>query len=153
MNPMGCKYEGETVRALRSGSADDELLRHQHGCPHCREVLRMAAALQRDAIELDAACAPPRAVQIWAAAERRRRTATLERAALVLRALKASGMLYAVIFLLWGLHWLAGATGGLSLPGLDSRALAITLEGAVLAVLCIGSGFWCALRRDRLSVD
>lgn len=148
MNPMGCRYEGETIRALRSGSADDELLRHQQSCPHCREALRMAAVLERDAAELDATCTPPRAVQIWAAAERRRRTAALERATLVLRALKASGMLYAVIFLVWGLRWLAGATSGWSLPGLDSRALAITLEGAGLAVLCVGTGLCYALRRD-----
>jgi hypothetical protein len=148
MNPMSCKYEPETIRALQDGSPGDELLRHQSTCPECRQALWLAQAFQKDAGRLTASCAPPQAAQIWATAEHRRRTAALERAALILRALKASGMLYAAIFVLWGLHWLAGLKSSFLLPGLDAKALTTTLAGAGLAACFVITGLCYVLRRD-----
>jgi predicted anti-sigma-YlaC factor YlaD len=152
MNAMRCRYESETIRAfhhgeLQPGACSEALIQHQKECPVCREAVVVAQALRRDAEELAARYTPPPSAQILAAAERHRRMESLARATRFFRVLKIAGMVYAAVFVLWGLHSLTGH-GGVVLPGLDGKSLNATLEGAGLAAIFVGSGLWYALRRD-----
>ena len=152
MNAMRCRYESETIQALKSGAlqsgtCSETLIQHQQNCVVCREAIVVAKALRQDANKLAARYTPPPSGQILAAAERHRRIEALARATRFLRILKIAGLVYVAVFVLWGLHSLTGH-GGINLPGLDGKSLNTALEGAGLAVICVGSGLWYALRRD-----
>ncbi len=150
---MPCKFEGEMVRAQHSGTWTSGLLRHQEACADCREVLRLMQTLHQDAIGLAADCVPLPAKRVWLEAEQRRRKTALARAAISVRVLKTSGLVYALFFALWAVHALLGTRSGFSLPRLDGKAVNASLEGIALAALCIGMGLVYALRRDRLPAD
>jgi hypothetical protein len=149
MNTMPCAFEIETIRASQTGSASPELLRHQQGCPHCGAALQIARIFHQDAEYLSEHAAPPPAAQVWAAAGRRRRAIALERATILLRILKVSGLVYAAVFIVWAANALANLRGGFVPPVLDGKALNASLEGAVLAALCVGIGLCYTLRHDR----
>lgn len=147
---MPCKRESEMLRAMRSDEWPAELLSHREVCPDCRETLRVGGLFRRDA----AALAPdiPPATQVWVEAQRRQRMAVLERTSRIFLALKVAGALYAIAFLIWGLHSLAGAADSALLPAFSGKVLEATVAGIGLAVVCVGSGLWYALRGDeRLS--
>ncbi|QNI33932.1 hypothetical protein H7849_08510 [Alloacidobacterium dinghuense] len=120
---------------------------HQKNCADCREAAMLAQALQQDASELATRYMPPSAERVWAAAERHRQMAALARATRFLHILRIAGLVYAVIFALWGLHVLAAR--GIVAPWLDGKSLNVVMEGAGLAVLFVGSGLWYTLRGER----
>ncbi len=146
MNAMRCRYENEMIRALQGGALSESLMEHQKVCADCRDAVGVAQALRRDASDLAARHTPPPSAQVWAAAERHRRMAALERATRFVSALKIAGLVYAVVLALWGLHALA--VRRVLLPELDAASLNATIAGASLAVLFVGGGLWYALRRD-----
>jgi predicted anti-sigma-YlaC factor YlaD len=146
MNAMRCRYENEMIRALKTSALSESLIEHQKSCSICREVAVVAQALLRDASDLAPRYTPPLPTQIFAAAERRRRMAALERATRFVLALKIAGLVYAAVLALWGLHALS--VRGVMLPGLDAASLNATIAGAGLAVLFVGGGLWYALRGD-----
>ena len=143
---MRCRYEGEMIRALKTGALSESLIEHQRNCSICREVAVVAQALLQDASDLAPRYTPPLPAQILAAAERHRRMAALERATRFVSALKIAGLIYAVVLALWGLHALA--VRRVLLPELDAASLNATIEAAGLALLFVGGGLWYALRRD-----
>lgn len=147
---MPCKRESETLRAMRLGEWPVELLSHREVCPDCSETLRVGEIFRRDA----AALAPdvPPAMRVWVEAQRRQKIAVLERTSRIFLALKVAGAVYAIAFLLWGLHSLAVAADSALLPAFSGKILETTVAGIGLAVVCVGSGLWYALRGDeRLS--
>lgn len=146
---MPCKFEGEMIRALRSGAWPSELLRHKETCADCREALRLAEVFQADAAVMSARAELPSAMQIWAAVENRRQSAALGRAMICVRILKVSGLAYALLFALWAAHALGGLHG-MALPHLDGTAWNASIGGLVLAVICLGTGLFFALRGERL---
>jgi hypothetical protein len=146
MNAMRCRYENEMIRALGAGALSESLMEHQKGCADCRDAIVVAQALRRDAGDLAARLSPPRSAQVWAAAERHRRMAALERATRFVFALKIAGLIYAAVLVLWGVRTLA--VRAVMLPGLNAGSLNATITGAGLAVLFVGGGLWYALRRD-----
>jgi len=146
MNAMRCRYENEMIRALQTGAWSESLIEHQKNCADCRDAVVLAQALRRDANDVAARYAPPPSAQVWAAAERRRRMAALERATRFVFALKIAGLIYAAVLVLWGVRALA--VHGVIVPGLDSKLLNTAIEGAGLAALLVGSGLWYTLRGD-----
>lgn len=147
MSAMRCRYESETIRALQTGVLSEALIEHQKRCADCRQEVMVAEALQWDARGLAIRYTPPSSGQIWAVAERHRRTAALARATRFLLALKIAGMVYAVVFVLWGLHALAAH--GIPAPWLEGKSLNTVMEGAGLAMLFVSSGLWYMLRGDK----
>ena len=147
---MLCKRETEILQAMRSGEWPAELLLHRKVCPDCREVFRVGEVLRRDFVSLQPSLPP--AMQVWAEAQRRQRIAVLERASRIFLALKAAGILYAIAFLFWGLHSLAGVADSALFPAFSGKTLEAAIAGVGLAVICVGGGLWYALRGDeRLS--
>lgn len=144
MNAMRCRYESEMIRALQAGALSESLIAHQKDCADCRDAVMVAQALRQDESDLVARYTPPPAAQVWAAAERHRRMAMLERAGRFLRALKIAGVVYVAVLVLWGIHALSER----GVPGLDPKLLNTVIEGAGLAVLLVGSGLWYTLRGD-----
>jgi hypothetical protein len=151
MTVMRCRYENELIQALQAGILSESLIAHQQSCAECREAVAVSQALRRDASSLVVRYTPPPSSQVWAAAERHRRMAALERATLFLRALKVAGVIYIAVLAFWGIHALA-ARGGVTVPGLDPKLLSATIEGAGLAALLVGSGLWYTLRGDKRRV-
>jgi hypothetical protein len=143
---MPCKRESELLQALRSNEWPAELLLHRDSCPDCRETLRVGNIFRRDA----AALAPdiPPAMQIWQEAQRRQRTAVLERASRIFLGLKVAGVLYAIAFLCWSLYSLARSTNQELFSAFGGKALGATIAGVGLAVVFVGGGLWYALRGD-----
>jgi hypothetical protein len=150
MNSMPCKREAEIIHALHSGSWPAELLGHKQQCPDCRQALHVSQALRSDAATLQLRSGPPAAMPVWAAVRRRQKIAALDRATRLLSALKIAGLLYALVFIAWSLRSLPALAGVSVLPGLNGKALTDSIAGAAFAVVCICSGLWYALRRDRL---
>jgi hypothetical protein len=147
MSAMRCKFEGEMIRAQRSGAWTSSLLHHKEECADCCEALRVAEVFRADAAALEAA--PPPAMQLLAAVERRQSMAALDRAAQVFQVLKFAGILYAVIFIAWGLHALSVHAGDSVLPGLTAKSLGASIKGTAFAAVFVLSGIWYAVRRDR----
>jgi predicted anti-sigma-YlaC factor YlaD len=145
---MPCKRESETLRAMRSGEWSAELLLHRKDCPDCREMLRVGSFLRRDSSLLQTQAELPPAMQIWEEAQRRQKLAVLERASRIFLGLKVAGVLYALAFVFWSLHSLAGAADQELLSALGGKALAATIAGVGLAVVFVGGGLWYALRGD-----
>lgn len=152
MTAMQCKFEGETIRAYRSGSWPAELVRHCAQCADCRESLQVARALLADAGSLDLPAAihagPPPAAQVWSAVQRRRKLDALDRATRVLRVLKIAGVVYAAVFLLWAVRTLPGVAAESVLPALNGRALSTSVAGGCVALLCVVSGLFYTLLKD-----
>jgi hypothetical protein len=147
---MRCRYENETIRALQSGALSESLIEHQKSCADCRDAVKVAQALRRDAGDLAARYAPPPSAAIWAATERHKRMTALARATRFLRVMKAAGLIYAAVLVAWVLYSLAGHDG-VAMPGLDGKSLDAAIAGAGLAALFVGSGLWYTLRRDERS--
>lgn len=144
---MRCQYEAELIQALRTGILPETLIEHQKSCVDCREAMKVAQALQRDASELADRYVPSSPRQILAAAERHRRMAALAQATRFLLVLRIAGVLYALGFAFWGLNALA--VRGIVAPWLDGKSLNTVMEGAGLAMLFVCSGLWYTLRGDR----
>ena len=108
---MRCRYENETIRALQSGALSESLIEHQKSCADCRDAVKVAQALRRDAGDLAARYAPPPSAAIWAATERHKRMTALARATRFLRVMKAAGLIYAAVLVAWVLYSLAGHDG------------------------------------------
>jgi hypothetical protein len=153
MNAMPCKFEAEMIRAMRSGNWSATLLDHREHCPDCREAIFVAEAMQHDSAWIQARAEPPSATQVWALSQRRQREAAMERATRWVRILKIAGWLYAAIFVVWGLRLLPSFATDTLLSSLNGKPLDESVAGAVFAAICVGSGFWYAVRRDRLSID
>jgi hypothetical protein len=143
---MPCKRESETLQALRSKEWPAELLLHRENCPDCFEAFRVGEIFRRDSADLPAEF--PAARHIWVEAQRRQRIAVLERTSRIFLALKVAGVLYAIAFLIWCLHSIAGVTSSTLFPTLSRAVLVETILGVGLAVLCVGSGLWYTLRGD-----
>jgi hypothetical protein len=152
MTAMQCKFEGETIRALRSGSWPAELVQHCGECPDCREALQVAQALLEDAGGLNLPSAihsgPPPAAQVWSAVQRRRKLAALDGATRILRVLKVAGVIYTAVFLLWVVRTLPGVATESVLPALNGKALTSSVAGGCFAVLCVVSGLFYTLLKD-----
>jgi hypothetical protein len=157
MTAMQCKFEGETIRAYRSGSWPAELVQHCAQCPDCRESLQVAQTLLEDAGRLNLPSAihsgPPPAPQVWSAVQRGRKLAALDRATRILRVLKVAGVIYAAVFLIWTLQTLPGLAPQAILPGLTGKALTDSVAGAGFAAIFVCGGLVYALRRDRSSTS
>lgn len=80
MNTFLCKYEQETLTALRSGPLSHELRAHVTGCAECSEVMFLAQVLQRDA-DCMGEISIPDAHAVWQRALRRSRAEAAARAA------------------------------------------------------------------------
>ena len=153
MSAKRCKFEGEMIRAQRSGVWPSVLLRHKDACADCREALEITQSLHSDAAKLEARAELPPAMQVWAAVQRRQRVSALDRAERVVRVLKGAGLLYAVIFIAWGMRALSAHAGESMLPGLTTKALSESIAGAGFAAVFVCSGLWYAVRRDRPRID
>ncbi len=147
MNAMRCRYGNEMIRALQTGALSASLVEHQKSCGACRDAMLVGQALRHDASDLAARHIPPPSAHVWAAAERHYQMAALVRATRFLNVLKVAGVVYTVVLIFWGLRVLAAHSGTI-MEGLDPKSLNATIEGAVLAVVFIGSGLWYTLRRD-----
>ena len=150
---MRCKFEGEMIRPQRSGLWPSSLLHHKEECSHCREALRIAEVFRADAAGLEAHVAPPPSMRVLAAVQRRQRMAALSQAARVFSVLKYAGILYAAIFVLWGLHSLAAHAGESVMPGLNAKVLTESATGAGFVAVFVCSGLWYAVRRDKPQID
>lgn len=150
---MRCEREGETIRALRSGSWPSDLLQHHEHCPDCRQTRQVAQALQQDAAPLQSHSGPRPAVHVWSAVQRRQKLAAFDRATRFLRLLKVAGILYAAVFVLWSLRALPGLPAESFLPGLTGKALSDSLAGAGLAAIFVCGGLIYAMRRDKPSTS
>ncbi|MBB6143342.1 hypothetical protein HNQ77_001286 [Silvibacterium bohemicum] len=153
MSAMRCKFEGEMIRAQRSGAWPAALLRHKDACADCRQALEIAPALRSDAAKLKARAELPPAMQLWAAVQRRQRVSALDRAERVVRVLKGAGLLYAVIFIAWGMRALSAHAGESMLPGLTAKTMTESIAGAGFAAVFVCSGLWYAVRRDKPQID
>jgi hypothetical protein len=153
MSARRCKFEGEMIRAQRSGAWSSSLFHHKEECSHCREALRIAEVFRADAAVLEAHVTPPPPMQVLAAVQRRQRMAAFDQAARVFSILKYAGILYAAICVLWGLHSLAAHAGESVLPGLNGKVLTESIAGAGFAAVFVCSGLWYAVRRDRPLID
>src|SRR6202000_2916434 len=91
----------EMVRAARLGDIPAKLAQHAADCSGCREAMQVVMALRLGAAAVSDEFHPVPAAQAWAIAQQRRREVALARAALCVRILKASGIVYALLFALW----------------------------------------------------
>ena len=142
---MKCEREQQVIEATRNGLWPSSLRAHLRDCAHCTQTELIAASLQEDAAKAKRALDLPPAGMIWRRAQTRRRERALQRATrrpfLIAGAL---GVVYSVVFLLWGISQLPqsvyrpfvtppGLTGDLALAGAAlSAILAIVGSCALL---------------------
>ncbi len=141
---MKCEREQQVIEATRNGLWASSLRAHLRDCALCTQTELIAASLQEDAAKAKRVLDLPPAGMIWRRAQTRRRERALQRATrrpfLIAGAL---GVVYSVVFLLWGIFQLPQSVYRpfVASPGLTGD---LALAGAALAAILaiVGS---CAL--------
>jgi hypothetical protein len=136
---MKCEREQQVIEATRSGLWASSLRAHLQNCALCTQTELIAASLQEDAANAVRVLDLPPAGMVWRRAQARRREGALRRATrrpfLIVGAL---GVVYSMVFLLWGISQLPQSVYRLFVapPGLTGDvALAGAALSAILAIV------------------
>ena len=147
---MKCDREQQVIEATRNGVWASSLRAHLRDCEVCAQTELIAASLRGDAVKAERLLDLPPAGMVWRRAHATRRERAVQRAArrpfLIVGAL---GIVYSVVFLLWGIFQIPQSVYRVFIapPGLTEH---VAITGVVLsAILAIAGSCVLVLETKR----
>ena len=147
---MKCDREQQVIEATRNGLWTSSLRDHLRHCALCTQTELIAASLRGDAVKAERLLDLPPAGMVWRRAQATRRERAVQRAArrpfLIVGAL---GIVYSVVFLLWGIFQIPQSVSRVFIapPGLTEH---VAITGVVLsAILAIAGSCVLVLETKR----
>jgi hypothetical protein len=147
---MKCEREEQVIEATRNGLWASSLRAHQRQCALCTQTELIVTSLRKDAARAERLVDLPPAGMVWRRAQARRRERALQRAARrPFHIVGALGVVYSVVFLLWGMSQIPQSVYRVFIapPGLNEH---VALTGVVLsAILAIAGSCVLVLETKR----
>jgi len=147
---MKCDREQQVIEETRNGLWTSSLRDHLRHCALCTQTELIAASLRGDAVKAERLLDLPPAGMVWRRAQATRRERAVQRAArrpfLIVGAL---GIVYSVVFLLWGIFQIPQSVYRVFIapPGLTEH---VAITGVVLsAILAIAGSCVLVLETKR----